>query len=216
MLPKRTARAPKEETTLEEVRRLLDQGRVGPAIVLLQPLSSEPSTSTRGLRRAAALFARARALPEAVTAARALAQRYETEGQPRLAAGALHQAYGFAKSIGPDTLVADIRADLAHVLSLLGHGAEPGQAASAPPLPAPRPRSAPPPDATRNEVASTLAALDFVLELGDLEEARAIAQAFLARNPGEPTIAAMLDGLALFADLEDVPNSVVVELRRPA
>lgn len=289
MLPNESSRRPKEEATLWDARQLLDQGRVGPALSLLVALARDESTSIRGLRTAAALFARAHAVSDAIATFRALAQRYEHEGHLRLAAGALHQAYAFAKTSGTPQLVEDVRADLAHALDSLGFRADArevlgqaeapasGEVAAAPePTPArdevaivrddeivevaplvpdeeitvvqvPKPRPAPPRlvlrakpmtepprapvarktepprsrprtirEPSKDEVEATIAEIDFFLEIGDLGEAREIAQAFLARVPHDPTITAILDGLALFETLESVPPSVQIELRRQA
>jgi hypothetical protein len=274
--PHESAPLDQEDKVLAEVRRLLDLGRTGPALAVLTPLSTAPATSARALRSAAALFARARALGEAVATFRALARRHVFEGELELAAGALQQAYAFAKVVGDAGVVAEVRADLADLLDELGYSATPSQLPP-PPQPiddAPPARAAQVDDAgddvddvgveasddeptarptssrvdsesgerpmpavvesgerpmaavsdgagslaraggepSREEIESTVAEIDFFLELGDVDEAREIAKNFLSRAPEEPTVAAILEGIRLF-ETNRPPSS---PLARPA
>lgn len=213
MLPNEPARRPQEDTVLREVRQLLEQGRRGPALATLGPFATDEATSTRGLRAAATLFARVKAIGPALTAFRTLAQRYEQGGQLRLAAGALHQAFAFAKLLGTNVVISDVRADLVHVLERLGFDAdaralvgqpeddavevEDGDIIELTPLPPPSRIRLLRVQPSKEDIDSTIAEVDFFLEIGDVDEAREIAQTFLARAPHEPTLTAILDGLAL-------------------
>lgn len=253
MLPNEPGRVrPDEEAVLLSVRRLLDQNRITAALALLSPLVEAEETSTRTLRSAAALFARARDVVSGVRAFRMLAKRYEESGNARLAAGALHQAYAMSKTVDSESerelLMIEVRTALADILDQLGFHADARQVLGLPeepprasadeepmevedddvvevmPLedPPERPstiqpvrlaviqpvrravvREVPPPSSRRpraepshDDVESTIAEIDFFIDIGELDEAHEIAKQFLARWPGEPTIQAIADGLA--------------------
>lgn len=274
MLPNEPGRSsPEEEAILLAVRRLLDQNRLTAALAMLSPLVENEETSTRSLRTAAALFARARDVVSAVRTFRTLARRYEESGNTRLAAGALHQAYAMSKTIDDaaerELLMIEVRTALADVLEQLGFRADARQVLGLPeepreepmeveddevvevvplaheqpdrpssvqpvrvaviqpvqvarprvvetprPLP-PRvveaPRSIPPPstrrraEPTHEDIEATIAEIDFFIDIDEVDEAHEIAQQFLARWPGEPTIQAIADGLSLTHALESNP-----------